>query len=79
MPTPYSTNFDNSKAIDRSQKIYSAGLGYRTNEFYIDVTGMYGTTQQSFTPYSLASSGDYASAKIDNSYVKGLVSFGIFF
>ncbi|MEA5460264.1 hypothetical protein VB796_14500 [Arcicella sp. LKC2W] len=79
MPTPYSTNFDNSKSIDRSQKIYSAGLGYRTNEFYIDVTGMYGTTQQSFTPYSLANSGDYASAKIDNSYVKGLVSFGIFF
>jgi long-subunit fatty acid transport protein len=79
MPTPYSTNFDNSNTIDRSQKIYSAGLGYRTNEFYIDVTGMYGTTQQSFTPYSLTSSGDYASAKIDNSYVKGLVSFGIFF
>ncbi|MES2520462.1 MAG: hypothetical protein V4585_20250, partial [Bacteroidota bacterium] len=79
LQNPYSTNFDRSNTIDRSQMIFSAGLGYRTNEFYIDLTGMYGSTQQSYTPYRLASSTDYASAKIDNSYVKGLVSFGVFF
>ncbi len=79
MQNPYSTAFDRSKTIDRSQMIYSAGVGYRTNEFYVDVTGMYGSTQASYTPYSLASSTDFASAKINNSYVKGLVSFGVFF
>jgi hypothetical protein len=79
MQNPYSTNFDRSNTIDRSQMIYSAGIGYRTNAFYVDVTGMYGSTQQSFTPYRLANTADFASAKIDNSYVKGLVSFGVFF
>lgn len=79
MQNPYSTAFDRSKTIDRSQMIYSTGVGYRTNEFYVDVTGMYGSTQASYTPYSLGSSTDFASAKINNSYVKGLVSFGVFF
>jgi hypothetical protein len=79
LQNPYSTAFDRTNTIDRSQMIYSAGVGYRTNEFYVDVTGLYGSTQASYTPYSLASSTDYASAKINNSYVKGLVSFGVFF
>lgn len=76
---PYTTVFDNSNTINRSQMIYSAGIGYRTNHFYVDVTGMYGTTQQSYTPYRLADSRDYASTKIDNSYTRGLVTFGVFF
>ena len=79
MQNPYNTAFDRTKTVDRSQMIYSAGVGYRTNEFYVDVTGMYGSTQASYTPYSLANSTDFASAKINNSYVKGLVSFGVFF
>jgi len=55
MQDPYSTAFDRTKTVDRSQMIYSAGLGYRTNEFYVDLAGMYGSTQASYTPYSLAS------------------------
>jgi hypothetical protein len=76
---PYSTVFDKTNTINRSQTIYSAGVGYKTNQFYVDVTGMYGATQQSYTPYRLADGRDYASTKIDNSYVKGLVTFGVFF
>lgn len=79
LQNPYSTAFDRTKTIDRSQLIYSGGVGYRTNEFYVDLTGIYGSTQASYTPYSLASSSDYASSKISNSFVKGLVSFGVFF
>lgn len=79
MQNPYSTAFDRTKTVDRSQMIYSAGVGYRTNEFYVDITGMYGSTQASYTPYSLANSTDFASAKINNTYAKGLVSFGVFF
>ena len=76
---PYSTNFDRTNSINRSQMMYSAGIGYRTNAFYVDLTGLYGTTQQSVTPYRLASVTDYASAKVNSSYVKGVVSFGVFF
>ncbi len=76
---PYTSIFDKSNIINRSQIIYSAGVGYRTNSFYVDVTGMYGTTQQSYTPYRLADGRDYASTKIDNNYVRGLVTFGVFF
>lgn len=76
---PFSTTFDNSNAINRSQMIFSAGVGYRTNQFYVDVTGMYGTTQQSYTPYRLTDSRDFASTKIDNSFTRGVVSFGVFF
>ncbi len=76
---PYSSSFDRTNTINRSQMMYSAGIGYRTNAFYVDLTGLYGSTQQSVTPYRLASSSDYASAKVNNSYVKGVVSFGVFF
>jgi hypothetical protein len=79
LQNPYSSSFDNSKTVDRSQMIYSAGVGYKTNEFYIDLTGMYGSTQASYTPYRLVDAKEYGSAKINNSYVKGLVSFGVFF
>lgn len=76
---PYTKAFDQSNTINRAQMIYSAGVGYRTNQFYVDVTGMYGTTQQSYTPYRLADSRDYASTKIDNNFTRGLVTFGVFF
>jgi long-subunit fatty acid transport protein len=77
---PTTTIFDKSNTINRSQMIFSAGVGYRTNQFYVDITGMYGTTQQSATPYRIRNYEDaYASTKIDNSYVRGLVTFGVFF
>ena len=76
---PYSTAFDKSNTINRSQMIYSTGVGYRTSQFYVDVTSMYGTTQQSYTPYRLTDSKAYASTKIDNNYTRGLITFGVFF
>ena len=76
---PYSLDFDRTNTINRSQFIYSAGVGYRTDAFYVDLTGLYGSTQQSVTPYRLANTAEFASAKVDNSFVKGVVSFGVFF
>lgn len=73
-----STNTTNT--IDHSQLIYSAGIGVKTNEFYIDFTGMYaGSSQSAYTPYTLSNTSEFASAKINSSYVKGLVTFGIYF
>lgn len=79
-PDPYSFNFDQgSSTINRSTLAYSSGVGFRTNDFYIDVTGLYAKTSQAYSPYVLNNRELYPSAKIDNSYVKGVVSFGIFF
>ena len=78
---PYSSQYKKKFNDDtnRSQMIYSAGIGYRTNQFYVDLTGLYGSIISGATPYRLVDTRDYASAKINNSYVKGVVSFGVFF
>lgn len=79
-PSPYSFNFDQgSNALNRSTMIYSSGIGIRTGDFYVDVTGLYAKTQQAYSPYVLNNTEAYSSAIISNSYVKGVVSFGIFF
>ncbi|MEA5404805.1 hypothetical protein VB776_17860 [Arcicella sp. DC2W] len=79
-PSPYSFNFDQgSNAINRSTLIFSTGLGFRTSDFYVDFTGLYAKTTQAFNPYVLSNTDSFSSAIIDNSYLKGVVSFGIFF
>jgi hypothetical protein len=59
--------------------IYSGGVGYRTNSFYVDTAIMYGTTTQTYIPYILSNPDFAPTATINNSYVKGLVTFGVFF
>ena len=77
---PYTLGFDAAgEKLNRSQSIYSGGVGYRTNEFYVDLTGIYGQSTQYYTPYPLAERKFSPTAKIDNSYIKGVVSFGVFF
>lgn len=79
-PSPYSFNFDQgSNAINRSTLIFSTGLGFRTSDFYVDFTGLYAETTQAFNPYVLSNTDSFSSAIIKNSYLKGVVSFGIFF
>lgn len=79
-PSPYSLNFDQTpNAINRSTLIYSAGIGIRTSDFYIDFAGLYAKTTQTYSPYVLNNLESYSSAIINNSYLKGVVSFGIFF
>lgn len=79
-PDPYSFNFDKgADLVNRSTVIYSAGVGIRTGDFYVDVTGLYGKTAQAFNPYVLNDTRFFASSTINNSYIKGVMSFGIFF
>ncbi|WP_026994031.1 hypothetical protein [Flectobacillus major] len=75
---PYATTFDN-ESINRSQMVYSAGVGIKTNTFYIDLTGMYSQTKQAYNPYVLDDSAKFATATINNSWVKGLATFGVYF
>ncbi|MFN8356745.1 MAG: hypothetical protein U0Y10_19990 [Spirosomataceae bacterium] len=73
---PYKVNVDN---IDRTRLVYSAGLGYRNEGFYVDLTGAYGQFNTAYTPYTLSNTTDYASAKITNTTVNITASFGVFF
>jgi hypothetical protein len=78
---PVSLDFKkrNNDNVNRTGVAQSLGIGYRTNEFYIDVTGSRLLSRQAYTPYSLSNSQDYASSVIEGTSIKGLVSFGIFF
>jgi hypothetical protein len=77
---PYTLNFDAAGTkLNRSQSIYSAGVGYRTNEFYVDITGMYSQSTQNYIPYALTERKFSPTATIDNSFTRGVVSFGVFF
>lgn len=73
---PYKQTFDN---LDRTRTVYSAGLGYRDDKFYVDVAGLYGQSASAYAPYVLANSQDYASAKINNSTAQVALSVGTFF
>ena len=46
---PYRTS-----TLDRAQNFYTAGVGFRQNNFYLDVAGVYTTYQQLYSPYALA-------------------------
>lgn len=68
-----------SAKVDRSMMIYSGGVGYRSDSFYVDLTGVYGTTTQTYIPYVLSNRDFVPTANINTSFIKGLVTFGVFF
>ncbi len=73
---PYKVKYDN---IDRSRLAYSGGIGYKSNSFYMDLTGSYSTYKLAFTPYTLNNTADYASAKIDTKNSNFGFTFGTYF
>ncbi len=73
---PYKETFDK---FDRARTIYSAGVGYRDEKFYVDVAGLYGQSANSYSPYVLNNPQDYASAKINNSTSQVILSVGTYF
>ncbi len=75
---PYNSNFDND-AVNRAMMVYSAGVGIKTGTFYVDLTGLYGKTQQAYNPYVLNDSSLYATAIIDQSWTRGVLTFGVYF
>lgn len=73
---PYKQTFDK---LDRTRTIYSAGVGYRTDKFYVDVAGLYGKSNSAYAPYVLNNTDDYASAKISNATSQVVLSVGTYF
>jgi hypothetical protein len=57
----------------------SGGLGYRTNQFYIDLTAYQRTAKDAFTPYALKNSADYSSASLNLTNLQFMIGGGVYF
>ena len=73
---PYQTRSGNP---DRSQIIYSAGLGYRNDRFFADVSGSFSTYQTPFIPYRLNDTARFSSVNTTNNITNVMLSVGTFF
>ncbi|WP_207508836.1 OmpP1/FadL family transporter [Telluribacter humicola] len=65
--------------LDRSKLLFSGGVGFRSERFFVDVTGSYYTFKSTFTPYVLNNPNDYASVDINNRNVNVVLTLGTFF
>lgn len=73
---PYKSTFDD---LNRARTIYSGGVGYRTDKFYVDVAALFGKSTSAFAPYVLNNSTEYASARTDNTTTQVILSVGTYF
>jgi hypothetical protein len=73
---PYLTRDD---GIDRSKILASAGVGVRTDRFFIDLAGTFTTYKSAYTPYYLNNPSNYASVEITNRPVNVMLTGGVFF
>lgn len=72
----YSSTFD---SIDRTMFQVSGGIGYRSNQFYVDLTGYQRTGKDAFTPYTLKNTADFSSATLTLTQSQFLMSAGVYF
>ncbi|MDO7850288.1 hypothetical protein [Hymenobacter convexus] len=70
---PYAADASN----ERAQNFYTAGLGLREGNFFIDAAGVYTTFTQLYTPYTLA--GLQPTIKVNNTRFTTSVTAGITF
>lgn len=70
---------DRTDGIDRSKILASAGVGVRTDRFFVDLTGTFTTYKSAYTPYYLKNPNDYASVEITNKPVNVMLTGGVFF
>ncbi len=76
MPDPYKQKVD---GLDRSQLIYTGGVGYRSSKFFVDLAGVFNRFTTAYTPYELNNTANFGSANITNNQRSFVVSVGTFF
>jgi hypothetical protein len=76
MPDPYKQKLDN---LDRSQMLFTGGLGYRSAKFFIDLAGVFNQFKGAYTPYQLNNPQNYGSASLTTKGTSFVVSIGTFF
>ncbi len=72
----YASDYD---LIDRSQFQISAGLGYRSNAFYLDLGVWQRTGKDAYTPYVLKNAADYGSAALQILNTQVVIGGGVYF
>ena len=72
----YAPTYD---SIDRTVFQISGGLGYRANQFYIDLTAYQRTSKEAFTPYTMKNTADYSSASLNLTSLQFMIGTGIYF
>ena len=70
---PYKTN-----DFDRSQSYYTAGLGLRQSSFFLDVAGVYNTSNRYYSPYVL-NDGSQPVISVDANRFTASVTAGVTF
>lgn len=76
MPDPFKQKVDN---LDRSQMLFSGGVGYRSSKFFVDLAGVYNKFTSAYTPYELANTANFASANLSSNQTSFVISVGTFF
>ena len=76
MPDPFKQKVGD---LDRSQMLFSGGIGYRSSKFFVDLAGVYNQFRGAYTPYELANTQNYASANLTNKQTSFVISVGTFF
>ncbi len=76
MPDPFKQKVDN---LDRSQMLFSGGVGYRSSKFFVDLAGVYNKFTSAYTPYELTNTANFASANLANTQTSFVISVGTFF
>ena len=71
---PYKEDTDNARA----QNFYTAGLGLRQGNFFLDAAGVYTTVNQYYAPYSLQN-GSQPVVKVDGSRYTTTITAGLTF
>jgi long-subunit fatty acid transport protein len=72
----YAPTYD---SIDRTVVQISGGVGFRTNQFYIDFTAYQRTSKEAFTPYTLKNMADYSSANLNLTSLQLMIGTGVYF
>lgn len=76
LPDAYKVKVDN---LDRTKILFTGGFGVRNDRFFADIAGSYLTFKSAYTPYTLSSPQDYASAQLTNRNTNVVLSVGVFF
>lgn len=66
-------------SLSNSQMLLTAGVGYRTAKYFVDLAGVSNSFQSAYTPYELANTQNYGSVAINNKFTSIVLSLGTFF
>lgn len=65
--------------VKRDKLLYSAGVGFRNERFFADLSGTFTSFNSIYTPYVLNNAANYSTADISNKHMNFVLTLGTFF